>query len=90
MRYPKISSYPAELLTFRALVLLRVVHVIDRVIPFLCSTSPNVDLVTRPITERPYPLVSFTDNSFSSPVNQDSHQVGFYYDNEGTFVQDLT
>ncbi|XP_028406216.1 uncharacterized protein LOC114528733 isoform X2 [Dendronephthya gigantea] len=70
-RYPKIASCPAESLTFRALALLRVVHVIDCVIPLLCSTSTNVDLVTRPVTNKPYPLASFTVSSFNSPVSQD-------------------
>ena len=88
VRYPKISSYPAESLTFRALALLRVVHVIDCVIPFLCSTSPNVDLLTRPMTERPYPLVSFTESSFSSPVSQDVPvgHVDLHSDHEGKLV----
>ena len=89
VRYPKISSYPAESLTFRALALLRVVHVIDCVIPFLCSTSPNVDLVTKPKTERPYPLVSFKESSFSSPVSQDVHvrHTDVHPDKEGTFMK---
>ena len=89
VRYPKIASYPAESLTFRALALLRVVHVVDCVIPFLCSTSPNVDLVTRPRTNRPYPLVSFTESSFSSPVSQDVSvgQADVHSDREGAFMK---
>lgn len=66
VRYSKISSYSPKSLTFRALALFRVVHIIDCVIPFLCSTSPAVDSVTKPLSERPYPLLSFTESSFSS------------------------
>lgn len=89
VRFPKISSYPVESLSFRALALFRVVHVIDCVIPFLCSTSPDVDLVTKPLSERPYPLASFTENSFSSPVTLDvpDSQIDFRCKNGGKLMR---
>ncbi|XP_046857635.1 uncharacterized protein LOC124451045 [Xenia sp. Carnegie-2017] len=74
VRHPKISSYPPESLTFRALALLRVVHVMDCVIPFLCSTALNTDLNAASNSES-YPSLSFTENSFSPFSPKDSSVV---------------